>query len=459
MTLRRRLLLSLLLILPLSLLVGGVLSYVYALSSVEKEMKGVLQLSEASVREALAAIGADDTQAMSHVKRIVQNFHNDRDVKVSLVEPSGRVLVQSRTAPARSVPPAWLSQALSGANETLLVGLPGKLAALGSLKLETVPDNEIIEIWNEMKLQGAILAGFFTLILWLVSYTLDKALRPLDKLASAMATVGQGNFATRIDESGPRELNTIYREFNTMALRLKEAEQRNASLSRELSAVQEEERKDLARELHDEIGPFLFASDVDAQAVSQYIDRSELDQAKRRAAAIRQSITHMQGHLRSVLIRLRPAMLELGLAHAVDHLVTFWKSRHPVIAFDVSIAQESFGASADAVAFRTVQEAINNAIRHGRPTAIEIVADVVPGHPPLLALSVTDNGGGMKPKAVPGFGISGMRERLAAISGALDIAANPRAPGVKVLAHIPLTEPPPQSQLQKKPLETRLAAL
>src|SRR5207244_1304092 len=101
----------------------------------------------------------------------------------------------------------------------------------------------------------------------------------------------------------------IYRAFNRMAEQLSAAEQQNQRLNEQLSTVQEEERSEIARDLHDEIGPFLFAADVDAQAIPLLVSRDASSEIVNRSKAIRQSVQHMQLHLRGVLSRLRPALL------------------------------------------------------------------------------------------------------------------------------------------------------
>jgi two-component system sensor histidine kinase UhpB len=311
------------------------------------------------------------------------------------------------------------------------------LGNFGKIRIDAAPESEISEVWEEMTLQFLILTGFFALVSWLVSWTLDRALRPLDNLAVALTEVGQGRFTAHVPENGPEELLAIYREFNRMALHLKAAEQQNRALTIQLNTVQEEERNDLARDLHDEIGPFLFAVDVDAQIIPQYAARGDAGEVSTRAGAIRQSVAHMQRHLRSILSRLRPALLlDLGLAQAIDHLVSFWKKRQPGIEIVANVTRASYGASIDEIAFRTIQEALNNAVRHAKPAHIEIKVFMIGDT--TLHVSIRDDGSGLAPNAPAGFGLAGMRERISAAGGALEVASNRDKPGVTVVAQLPL---------------------
>lgn len=435
MTLRRRLLFLILMTLPLGLFSGGVLSYLYSVSLVRQEVLGAVRLGETTVREVVETLPRSSEPAQQ-IARLVASFDNDRDVRVSHVSPDGTTVSTSRMAPISSPPPEWLQQALADPMAPSVIELPEDLKHLGTLRVEATPINEISEVWEEMTLQFMIMGGFFSLVLWLVWWTLGRELRPLEKLSLALSEVGAGNFAAHVAEGGPQELAAIYREFNRMAKRLDEAENQNRALNMQLTTVQEEERADIARDLHDEIGPFLFAVDVDAQTIPQYLQRDMPEEAVSRSSSIRQSVAHMQTHLRGILSRLRPAaLLDLGLAQAVDQVVQFWRRRHPDLEIVATIGQASFGADLDEVAFRTIQESLNNAVRHGKPARIEIKAEVAMGE---LVVSIRDDGSGLKKETGPGFGLAGMRERVMARGGRLDLSEGGNGKGVQVTAVLPI---------------------
>ncbi len=145
-------------------------------------------------------------------------------------------------------------------------------------------------------------------MLALIYATVGRALRPLEQLSSALERVGDGDYTAHVAEAGPEDLKPIYRAFNQMAERLRTSEQHNQRLNEQLSTVQEEERSEISRDLHDEIGPFLFAADVDAQAIPLLVSRDASSEIVERSKAIRQSVQHMQVHLRGILSRLRPTL-------------------------------------------------------------------------------------------------------------------------------------------------------
>ena len=435
MPLRRRLIALIALVLPLSFLAGGLLTYWHAVEKIETEMAAAVALGESTVRDVMGTI-AQSPNPQSGLRRLVSSFDDERHVQVSLTGSEGKIIAASQIRPPARAAPEWLANTLRGQPHVSVIALPPETFPGQQLHVEAVPMNEIAEVWEDVALKLKIITGFFGLVLALVYVTLGRALRPLEKLAAALSEVGQGNFAAHVPESGPKELAAIYREFNRMAVRLQDAERQNRALNIQLNTVQEEERSDIARDLHDEIGPFLFAVDVDAQAIPKLAGRGETEDVVNRAGAIRQSVAHMQGHLRSVLSRLRPALfLDLGLSPAVDKLVAFWRKRHPDIEFAVSIAQMSFGARQDEIAFRVIQEGINNAVRHGKPSRIAIA--VGPCGEGRMQVEISDNGAGFANQGSTGFGLSGMRERIASAGGTLDVTGHRDARGVVVRAVMP----------------------
>ncbi len=441
MQLRRRLLLSISLVLLVSLLAGALLSYWTANRKIDLEMSSSLAVGEGTVRDALlpiAALAAPEGQ----LKALISSFDGDRHLRARLVAPDGREVLVSRVRQPVDPPPRWLYRLLTGEPQTSSVPLPGALAAFGTIRLQTDPWNEVAEVWDDAKLKFTIVGGFSSAVLALVYLTLGRALKPLEDLSSALVRVGRGDYAAHVAENGPAELATIYREFNHMADRLAEAERQNLQLNDQLSTVQEEERNDIARDLHDDVGPFLFAVDVDAQTIPPLLERNETDAVAERAKSIRQAVSHMQSHLRSILNRLRPALLlDLGLSHAVDHLVAFWKTRHKAVTFEVDIAKDTFGAALDDVAFRVIQEGLANALRHGKPGLIAISARLA--EPGVLRVSVRDDGGGIAAGRNAGFGLTGMRERITALGGTFNMTSEPKKKGVVISVDLPLPTPQP----------------
>jgi two-component system sensor histidine kinase UhpB len=275
-------------------------------------------------------------------------------------------------------------------------------------------------------------------------------LRPLKDLSDSFVLIGSGDYRARVRERGPPELSHLARGFNSMAGRLAAMETRNRALEEQLLTLQDEERADLARDLHDEIGPYLFAVNVDAAMVGQLAQDKRLAEIPERLSSIQAAVGHMQSHVRDILGRLRPTRaVELGLNAAIDDMVAFWRERHGDIAFDVRLLEDEslVDEAQKETIYRVVQESLNNAVRHGRPNRIEVA--ISPGVSGEVIARVSDNGAAKAKSADParpdqsGFGLIGMRERVAASGGSLSIDRGDPGGGWSVIAHLPLTGPAP----------------
>jgi two-component system sensor histidine kinase UhpB len=436
MPLRRRLLVLVALVLGACLFLGGALTYWTGLHKIELEMSSAIEVGDSAVSDALTSIGTSG-DPLAHLHRIVGSFDGDRHVKARLIGPDGSVRYSSRVRSPVDPPPHWLYWLLAGENHSREFQLPDGFKNLGRIELQADPHNEVGEVWEDLKLKFIIIAGFCSVVLALIYASLGRALRPLEGLSLALKQVGEGDYSAHVAEQGPEDLNLIYRAFNRMAEQLRAAEQQNQRLNEQLSTVQEEERSEIARDLHDEIGPFLFAVDVDAQSIPILLSRESGNAVADRAKAIRQSVQHMQVHLRNILSRLRPAMLiDQGLTHAVEHLVAFWHSRKPSITFHTDIEDARFSASVEETAFRVLQEGTSNAVRHGNPSMIHLTARRTDGG--VLRIIVSDDGSGITKTTKRGFGLAGLKERVAVLDGELQVASKENGPGVTLIAKIPL---------------------
>jgi two-component system sensor histidine kinase UhpB len=152
--------------------------------------------------------------------------------------------------------------------------------------------------------------------------------------------------------------------------------------------------------------------------------------------AIQSSVGHMQRLVRDILGRLRPTeLIDLGLAAAIGELVEFWRLRHPEIVFEVAVADDealSLSESARETLYRVVQESLANAVRHGRPNRIAVSVARASEHE--VSVSVADDGAASGEPSSGGFGLKGMRERVTAQGGTLDI--QPGA-GWRITARLP----------------------
>jgi two-component system, NarL family, sensor histidine kinase UhpB len=442
------LILSITFVMLATLILGSVMTYLHALNKVDTEMKAAIAVGG---RIALNAV--DDVEEGSNAKRrlqlLVADFDGDRHLRAFVTDDHGKVLLTSALAQPEEPVPSWFYWLLKGKPQSIDVDLPVVFDSHGQLTLETNSLNEVGEVWDEVSNTLTLLLAFCTMITGLVTFTLGRALRPLGDLARAFTEIASPYLSPRLPEGGPIELKRVYRGFNEMADRLAATEEQNRNLEDQLATVQEEERAEIARDLHDEIGPFLFAADVDAASLQKVIESGSNEDIESRVTKIRESVVHMQRHVRDMLGRLRAApLVDLGLQLAIEKLVSFWKGRNSDTTFHVNVPPESFGEPLDSTIYRIVQESLSNAIRHGRPKTVKIN---VASRDTNILITVEDDGSGLRTsQGRTGFGIKGMRERVARLEGELHIANREDGTGVRVTARLPHKPiDPPATTTQK----------
>ena len=430
MSLRSRVLVAIALVLCINAVLGAGLAVVRTRAALRSELGAAMRGAERSLRGAIqshAAGGPGDLQ------RLVRGYDGDRHLRAVLLGPDGRPSVRSAPFGSSNAAPAWFSAMVDPRFQAVLLGGPGR----ATIRLESAPGADLADAWLNFADLLGVLSFACLLGCGLVYLLIGQALRPLVELADSLRRIGAGDYQIRVDEGGVSEVASIGRAFNLMAGQLASMRSRNRLLEDQLLKLQDEERADLARDLHDDIGPYLFAVNVDASMISQLAATGRSAAIPEQVRAIQAHVAHMQGRVRDILGRLRPTrVVELGFAPAIQDLVEFWRGRSPEIEFvmTVKVDESRLPDEIREAAYRVVQEGLSNAVRHGRPTRVQVqVCDEDPGQ---LLVEVRDNGSDPVADAAkaPGFGIAGMRERVALAGGALEIS---RGDGWAVTARLP----------------------
>jgi two-component system sensor histidine kinase UhpB len=291
------------------------------------------------------------------------------------------------------------------------------------------------EVWEDLGGSLIVVSVLAGLVSVLIYWTVGRELRPLTQLSHALSRVAKRDFSMRLAEEGPRDLRAVTQGFNHMAAQLEEAEASKTLLEEQLSSVQDEERIELARDLHDEIGPLLFSVGLDTAAVQKALGEEAGHDIVERLESIREAVSLSQKRVLQILGRLRSGTVDdLGLQAAINRLIEFWTSRRPALRVRSTVPEDGVGSELDPIVYRVVQESMSNAVRHGNTSVIDIVVkrDAIKG----VHVSVSDDGGGLKSTRA-GHGLTGMRERVASRCGAFTIANRTDGNGVLVEARFP----------------------
>jgi len=446
LSLRARINLLIALVLGLGLAINIARLVVEAGPRVRAEDQSVIRLA----REFIEMIVADLNEAPdpdARLNRITSDLSRLRHV--SIARQDGAVPVYRNPDhieddDARS-PPSWFVTLVHP--ETTSVSVPVSIhGKAGSLVIISHPNDEIAEIWDgiitQIEVGSAIAAVLFLITMMVVS----RALAPLGALSQAMARIEDGSYDVRVAPGGAPELAAICTKLNHLAATLGEAVDAKRRLAERAVSLQDQERKEIARELHDEFGPYLFALRAHAGALARLADAAQPDAGaiRRHGSAILEQVNALQQFNRRVLERLRPVGLaELGLREALEALRRHWCESHPGVAIETTISRTlgETGETADLTIYRVVQEALTNVFRHADATSVNVTIE--PAEQPkgpqggrdCALVRVRDNGRGLKPGHRLGLGLIGMRERILALGGSLTVASGDG--GVTVEALIP----------------------
>lgn len=340
-------------------------------------------------------------------------------------------------------PPVWFVALIHPEQTTVRVPVAANGRSLGALVVTSHPNDEMAEIWDGIVTQLEV-GSAVALLLFLVTMTVVKrALTPIDALAQAMVSIEAGRYDTRVPPAGSSELASICGKLNHLAATLGEAVEEKRLLAERVVSLQDVERKEIARELHDEFGPYLFALRAHLASLMRMADTPAppLEALRKHASAMLDQVNALQQANRRVLERLRPVGLaELGLHEALAALFRLWREVHPDVVVEASIAPAlGSGETADLTIYRTVQEALTNAFRHSGATHIKVMVELIPlpTDPRRRAarVRVEDNGDGLPADHKLGLGLTGMRERVMALGGSVTVAST--SSGVTVEATIP----------------------
>ncbi len=317
------------------------------------------------------ANASSDTVAFEQLR---QDLPRVRHVQFELIPSNAELLHGTRLrigeAPSRSRP--WLTQLLAPPPVEKIVLIVVRGNTLGQIRLRSNPSDEITEIVRQATLFSAALVGLCLLIVGALLWTVRRSLRPVQLLADGFNRLERGEYRP-IPPIMLKELARVGQQFNHLARSLQRVTSDNRLLVDKLLSVQEQERKQLATELHDEFGPALFGIRAEAVCIMRSVPRDT--EAHARARSVAELTDGIQKLNYRILDRLRPLVLEqMGLTQALRQLVSAWQARHPSISWSLDIPQH-FDEPAEVLGltlYRVVQESVTNAIRHAQGSAIGV---------------------------------------------------------------------------------------
>jgi two-component system sensor histidine kinase UhpB len=387
--------------------------------------------------------GSDPTWLRAFLMRLGRVRANE----IELVASDGTALYRSPppTYKAGRNAPEWFIRLMTPRTDPFTIALQG-----ATLRVTPNASRAILDAWDNLY-RFALICGVFLVVANVaVFWFTGRAVAPLERIADALSRVEQGALDTRLPLLRGREARQIGESFNRMAIAVEEtmrirgeAEQARAQLAngrafaREIQARMEEERRLLARELHDELGQTVTA----IRSIAASIESAALtDDAAKRIKMIEELAVRLHEGMRDLVPRLRPLALdELGLAEALRDLVDDHRAHHGGLAFELTTNGNLSAVPGElAIAlYRVVQESLTNVVKHARASRCSIT---LAGQHDELSLTVEDDGRGVAETdlAKAGcFGVRGMRERIESLGGSFTFA-KAELGGLAVQVRLPL---------------------
>src|SRR5436190_2804833 len=311
-------------------------------------------------------------------------------------------------------------------NVLLVVATPFAASAAANLNL-TIKDQR----WS-----FALLALTIVLVLLLNMIMLRRRFMPLERLIATIESIdpaAPGDLTLPTGGQEAEEVGRLAASFRRMLVRIEDERRRSGRL---VLRAQEEERRRLARDLHDEVNQALTAILLRLEALSQAAPSPMAGEIAELKALVNQAMEELLRLAR----QLRPAALDdLGLIAAIEGQLARCSEQTGIhTSLHHEGAPEAIGEDQQTVLYRVVQEALSNTAQHAQATHVDFELRFFPSHG--VELRVRDNGKGFDAEAPErdgqGIGLSGMAERARLVGGELTVVSTPGT-GTRVRLYIP----------------------
>lgn len=382
--------------------------------------------------------------AVRHARIVVQD---EDGAAVASREAGGR-----HDETERNGVPRWFASLIEPAPSSVTIPVLIRGEPAGAVSVFGDASDEIAEVWDDLVSLAALFVVLNTVALVVFGALLGRVLAPLAKLADGMTDLRLGRLDRRLETPRSRELASIVERFNALGQTLAAERATNGRMSWRMVTLQDDERRQIAKELHDELGPCLFGlrsnlASLERELASGAAAPSEA--AVERLDAMTDLSERLSGLNRRLLCRLRPMALGAApLAEVLTGLIADFRRHHPERRFELVTrgVRDSYGEAVDLTVYRAVQEGVTNANRHAACARVAVTVEQgrdEEGADAVL-IRVLDDGGGVTEPAPAGFGLVGLGERLRALGGSFylhNVAAGAALDVVVPLAHAPRRQP------------------
>jgi len=311
----------------------------------------------------------------------------------------------------------------------------------GSVRIIPSAEMELNHAWQSMRALLELSSITILAVCILVYLSITRALRPAQSIVTSLEKMQQGDLTVRLPHFDLLEWQQTSTAINKLAANQQRLLSDRKKLTFKLITLQDEERRYLARELHDELGQCLAAINALTASITHT--------AKQQCSTIvedAESLSRINGHImdtvRNLLVKLRPIEIdELGLELSLNSLVSEWNShRANKVNYQLFITGDCQQLSDPypITLFRIIQECLSNISKHSSATSATIKLDI---KDKLITLLIEDNG---NIDTLPfidnsGFGLLGINERVSSLDGQLQLSKN-QSCGLSTLITLPFND-------------------
>jgi two-component system sensor histidine kinase UhpB len=342
---------------------------------------------------------------------------------------------------------------------------------VGRVRVTMSPTNMLARQLRRFRIELAIAAlglAASGLLAWFLARSLTV---PLREAIGVLRRIRGGEYRVQLPATTGGEIGELQASIGEMSVALEHSKQdlenkvaertrdllasRNEALRadadkrkliQKVNNIIEDERKSIALEIHDELNASLIAVRLESQTIQHLAAKAvpgpEIDQIRAKAQSITKLALDLYANGRRLVRRLRPEVLDmLGLHGAVEEMVGHYRNSGVLVEFDSDGDFAHLGNDLAISAYRIVQEALSNVMKHAHAGVVRVslaLSDAGTGGDGALRIEVQDDGAGFDTAgASEGIGIIGMRERVAALGGRMDVLSTP-GEGTLVAIVLPL---------------------
>ena len=386
----------------------------------------------------------DELRSLRHVRILLRA----EDGKLTMLSPSS-----GNGEPVSHWAPKWFAKLvgpkLSGRSiRVISASFADPVIILGE------PADEIAEAWRDFASLAIIWITLDALILFILFIVLGRVLDPLASLAHGMQSLKGGLYTTRLKPSRVKEIAQITDRFNGLAGNLGSAREENSQLYRQLISTQEQVRREIAHELHDEAGACLFGIAANASSIRTFADPGDTRAASitDHVGEILSSAERLKAMNRAILKQLRPGPIgQIKLSQLINELIGGLHRTHREAQISATVGElaTSYGEGCDLTLYRCIQEGVTAAIRKGRARTVhvDIAEQKIPGRGarkesrPIVRAMLRFDGTGLSTSTPKDLTLATMAERVRSLGGSCAIKRSV-SKGTTIRIEIPIKRAP-----------------